>query len=147
MVRSRRQQGLDLRFAECLGKPRRLLGRVQIHARIVWRMPLAHRPAVEAPQHGQAPIGRGRLAVRETIGQIALHVGLLCGVQGSATRGEPIGELRQVAAISGQRVLRQTVFEPERIGKGINQRLIGGRHRQHTSTPSCTNSRRLASIR
>jgi hypothetical protein len=54
------QQGLDLRLAQRLGHPQRLLGRLQLERGVGAEQVLAQGPAEKALKYRQAPVGRAR---------------------------------------------------------------------------------------
>jgi hypothetical protein len=95
--------------------------------------PLAQRPAVVALEHREPAVGRRGLAPG---GQARAHVGLHVGLARGGERGavalfaQPLREQREVAAVGGQRVLRQAVLEPERVDEVVDVgSLRGGRPR------------------
>ena len=64
-------------------------------------------------------------------------------------RDNPQIELVQILPVRGERVLRQSVFQPQRVGEGIEQRRGRRAHRswKASALASCISSQRLASIR
>ena len=134
----RGEQRLDLRLAQRRGHAHGLLGRQQLERRVGAEAVFAHGPAEVALEHGEAPIGAGGTRERMPGDAIAEQVALRGGVQRLAVLGQqPRGVQAQVAAISGQGVGGQTVFEPQRVEKQVDCGGAVGMHRpQCAAKPS-----------
>jgi len=88
----------------------------------------------KAPEHGQAPVGRSGFAVRMALCKISLQVMFLRLQQRQCVgQVQPVGEQAQIAFVGGQRVGRQTIFQPEGIGKTVDDLLAGGMHQSSLS--------------
>lgn len=122
------QQRLDLRLAERFGKPRGLLRGLQSQAGIVIDEAMARRPEKVAAQGGQPPVGGGSLAAGVHGGEPCLDIGFRGMGKGSAgVRQQPAVEALEVAAVSAQRIVRQTVFEPQGVNEAVDAVGFGSR--------------------
>ncbi|MNS85842.1 hypothetical protein D3C72_1197180 [compost metagenome] len=122
----RGQQVVDLLLRQRLDRARHLARGHEADARVGRDAPLAQRPAVVALEHREPAVRRGRLALGgQAHAHVGLQVGLARGVQPHAAPlfAQPLREQREVAAVGGQRVLRQPVFEPESVDEGVD---VGG---------------------
>ncbi|MNV28575.1 hypothetical protein D3C71_1197700 [compost metagenome] len=162
----RAQQGVHLLLGQGLGQARRLLGGDQGQAGVAFRAMFAQRPGKEAAQRGQAAVGGGGAGFFVAEGEPGFDVGLLRVAQrfgrphgqclgacriamaighfaGIGFRVfQPAGETGQVAAVGGQRVGRQAVFQPHGVDESVDiglggKRWAGCRHALHRSpTPA-----------
>ncbi len=116
------EQRFHLRFAQGLGAARRLTRGVELQRGVVGAQVLTQGPAVKAAQHHQPPVGRGGFALHETGGDIRLHIAQRRLDQGLALRkGQPARHQREVAAVSGEGVGREAVFQPEGVAETVDR--------------------------
>ena len=126
----RQQQGLDLGLAQGLGPARLLARALELERGVVAAPVLTQRPAEIAPQRGEPAVGRSSLAARETGGEIGHDVGLR-GLQQARPSGmrQPAREQAEIAAVSGQGVGGQAVFQPQRVAEPVDRLGTCGRRR------------------
>ena len=116
----RAKQCLDLRFAQALRHAQRLLGRQQPQRRVGAREVLAHGPAEVALEDGQPPVAARRLAAGVARDRVVAQVGFGRLIEAARVAlAEPLCVQREVTPISGQRVGRQAVFDPQRIDESV----------------------------
>jgi hypothetical protein len=121
------QQRLHLRFGQGLGHPQRLLGRLQAQRRVGIDQAFPQRPAEIALEDREAPVRRGRLGHRMARREVAVQVRLRGRMELAAALHQPLLVQRQVAAVGGERVARQTLLQPEGIDEGVDLSHGGSR--------------------
>jgi hypothetical protein len=126
----RLQQRLDLRLRERPRHAQRLASGLQAHRGVVRDAPLAQRPVEVAPQHREAPVGGGSARLGMARGEVAAQVVLLRRIerQRRLLRGEPLCVHREVAAVGGQGVAREAVFQPQGVDEQVDGVLAFGQH-------------------
>ncbi len=122
------QQGFDLRLGQRLWITRRLFGRLQAQTGIGTDLVLTQRQLVEALEHCQPAVGRSGLGDFVARGEIGIEIIGLRPIQILAALGmQPGREQLEVAPIGFQRVLCQTVFQPQGVAEFVDHGLA--RHR------------------
>jgi hypothetical protein len=119
----RGQQGLDLRLAERLGHAQGLARGLQLECRVGVDQALAQRPAAEALEHAQPPVGGGGARGGMALGHVGQQVRFACGLETAAVlRLQPLREQVQIAPVGSQRQRRQAILDPQGIDESIDLR-------------------------
>ena len=121
----RRQQAIDLGERQRLRQRTRALWPLEHGGRIVLALPFRIKKTVELANGRQAPRNRCRLhAARSEIAQIGADV---VGRRGRdrSPAGEVIGEVGEVAPISGERVFARPAFRRQHVEKERDQPFVG----------------------
>ena len=130
------QQHFYLWLAQRFGDPQGLFGRQHAQGRIGLHNTLAQRPAKVAFEHRQTAIRRSGFGDPMFNRKVLLQMRLGGLVQAQALFTQPVCKEAQVTAVSGQRVGRQTILQPEGVNEAIDRTLALGQH-QSSDQSSC----------
>ena len=148
----RGEQGLDLGLAQGLGKALGRLRGVDRQGGVLGDLAIGQQKAVVAPPRGDQAALAGRFRGAAELGEIGGEIRAADGGQALRARLQPGGEAGEVAAVAGQRVRRQPVLQPQRVGEAVELGAVRGlqaglarRCASAHSAPSKASSQRLTS--